>query len=86
MPSRLCEVALRRRASVSRVESVLSIQFNSTDKISEMRARHVFLHLRNHGSTVIVLQVRSFDFFHLGITEIHSAAPMLAHLKGRQYP
>ena len=52
---------------------------------SLMKVRHVFLHLREHGRTLIVLQVHSFDFFRYGLTEVYSTAPSLAQLKGRQY-
>jgi hypothetical protein len=47
--------------------------------------RHVFLHLREHGRSLIVLQVHSSDFFRYGLTEVYSTAPSLAQLKGRQY-
>jgi hypothetical protein len=50
-----------------------------------MKVRHVFLHLREHGRSLIVLQVHSFDFFRYGLTEVYSTAPSLAQLKGRQY-
>ena len=50
-----------------------------------MKTRQLFLHLRQHGRTLVVLQVHSFDFFRLGLTEVHATAPMLAHLKGRQF-
>ena len=50
-----------------------------------MKARSVYLHLRQHGRTLLVLQVHSFDFFRLGLTEVHATAPILAHLKGRQF-
>ena len=52
---------------------------------SMVKARHVFLALRQHGRPLIVLHVTSFDFFRLGLTEVHSTAPVLAHLKGRQF-
>ena len=50
-----------------------------------VKTRHVFLHLRHQGRPLIVLQVRSFDFFRLGLTEVFSTGPILAHLKGRQF-
>jgi hypothetical protein len=50
-----------------------------------MKVRHVYLHLREHGRSLIVLQVHSFDFFRYGLTEVYSTAPSLAQLKGRQY-
>ena len=50
-----------------------------------MKTRHVFLHLREHGRSLIVLQVHSFDFFRLGLTEVYSTAPILAQFKGRQF-
>jgi len=54
-----------------------------------VKTRRVFLHLRSgslpSSPTLLVLEVRSFDFFRLGLTEVHSTAPGIAHLKGRQY-
>lgn len=41
----------------------------------KMKVRHVFLHLREHGRSLIVLQVHSFDFFRYGLTEVYSTAP-----------
>ena len=43
----------------------------------------MFLHLRTFD---VVLQVHHFDLFYLGVTEVISTAPVLAHLRGRQYP
>ena len=50
-----------------------------------VKTRCVFLTLRQHGRPLVVLQVRSFDFFRLGLTEVYSTGPILAHLKGRQF-
>ena len=50
-----------------------------------VKTRSVFLTLRQHGRPLVVLQVRSFDFFRLGLTEVYSTGPILAHFKGRQF-
>eukprot|EP00966_Prymnesium_polylepis_P262817 6070108-Prymnesium_polylepis.1 len=51
-----------------------------------MKVRQVYLALRQHGRPLIVLEVRSFDFIRLGLTEVYSTAPVLSHLtcKGRR--
>ena len=67
--------------------------------LPETRPHYVFLtdlqigeHHRLAGGMVlrrvpllVVLHVRSFDFFHFGLTEVHFASPSVVHLKGRQF-
>ena len=53
---------------------------------SLMKVRHVFLHLREHGRSLIVLQVHSFDFFRYGLTEVYSTAPSLPQAQGPPVP
>ena len=53
-----------------------------------VRARSAYLHYRDHGRSLVVLRVCSFDFFRLGLTEVHSASHGLEQLgiiRGRQF-
>jgi hypothetical protein len=51
-----------------------------------VRCRQLFLARRGRdGRSLVVLHVRSFDFFDFGLTEVHDTSPDMQHLKGRQF-
>ena len=50
-----------------------------------VKVRQAFVALRIESRPLIVLRVCSFEFFRLGLTEVHWAAPILSGLKGRQF-